>query len=146
MRMRTRMWLRGMLACAHVRRFSYARQTYNAPGFADTYGDYAKSSPYRMFAERWIQSRLLGDLHGKRVLDLACGDGIGTRWLSSLGASEVVGVDVSEEVHASALSVSGTRDILPAQLMSLNRSLVGSDGENCTGAHASQHEGEIRGR
>ena len=76
----------------------YARETYNAPGFADTYGDFAKSSPWRIYGERWLLSKLMGSLHGKRVLDCACGDGINARWLHALGAREIVGVDVSEEM------------------------------------------------
>jgi len=39
---------------------------------------------------------------GKRVLDIACGEGYGTAAMARAGATEVVGVDISEEtcVHA----------------------------------------------
>lgn len=77
---------------------SYARDTYNAPGFAQAYGDYVKVAPWRIYGERHTQKSILGNLRGKRVLDLACGDGINARWLNSLGAREVVGVDISSEM------------------------------------------------
>ncbi|MBX9666173.1 MAG: class I SAM-dependent methyltransferase [Candidatus Obscuribacterales bacterium] len=40
----------------------------------------------------------LGDLHGKQVLDLACGSGFFTRFMKEWGASHVVGVDISSEM------------------------------------------------
>ncbi len=42
---------------------------------------------------------LLASTHckGRRVLDIACGEGYGSRMLKEWGASEVVGVDVSQE-------------------------------------------------
>ncbi|CUJ57439.1 class I SAM-dependent methyltransferase [Achromobacter aegrifaciens] len=39
---------------------------------------------------------------GKRVLDIACGEGYGSRLLANWGASAVVGVDISEEAIANA--------------------------------------------
>ena len=42
--------------------------------------------------------RLLGDISGKSVLDLACGEGLYTRQLKLMGASHTVGVDASEEM------------------------------------------------
>ncbi|MBV9821948.1 MAG: class I SAM-dependent methyltransferase, partial [Actinobacteria bacterium] len=51
----------------------------------------------------WHSLRVrLGDLSGLSVLDLACGDGMGTRLLSRWGAARVVGVDVSEQMIALA--------------------------------------------
>lgn len=38
----------------------------------------------------------LGDLHGKTILDLACGEGFYTRRFKLAGASEVTGVDLSD--------------------------------------------------
>ena len=44
-------------------------------------------------------SRVLGDISGLRVLDLACGSGRFTRWLKTDKlAGEVVGVDMSEDM------------------------------------------------
>lgn len=40
----------------------------------------------------------LGDLAGLSVLDLACGDGMGTRLLRRWGAARVVGADVSSQM------------------------------------------------
>jgi ubiquinone/menaquinone biosynthesis C-methylase UbiE len=42
--------------------------------------------------------RLVGDISGKSVLDLACGAGDYTRKLKQAGASHTVGVDISEEM------------------------------------------------
>ncbi|MBS7705739.1 class I SAM-dependent methyltransferase [Chelatococcus asaccharovorans] len=39
---------------------------------------------------------------GKRVLDIACGEGYGTSFLKSSGAASVVGIDISGEAIASA--------------------------------------------
>jgi SAM-dependent methyltransferase len=38
------------------------------------------------------------NVKGKRVLDIACGDGLATRIIASLGAKEVVGIDISDEL------------------------------------------------
>lgn len=46
--------------------------------------------------------RLLGELSGKRVLDLACGFGYYTRLVRGLGAGSATGVDVSSEMVALA--------------------------------------------
>ena len=42
-----------------------------------------------------------GDLTGLSVLDLACGDGMGTRLLRRWGAGRVVGIDISEQMIGS---------------------------------------------
>ena len=42
------------------------------------------------------QLSLIGDVAGKRVLDLACGSGAKAIHLANQGAREVVGVDISE--------------------------------------------------
>ena len=44
----------------------------------------------------------LGDLTGVSVLDLACGDGMGTRLIRRWGAARVVGVDISAQMIALA--------------------------------------------
>ncbi|MFI0982802.1 class I SAM-dependent methyltransferase [Streptomyces sp. NPDC021093] len=48
--------------------------------------------------ERPSVSRLLGDLQGRNVLDLACGSGFYTRLARRLGAARVTGVDISAEM------------------------------------------------
>lgn len=48
--------------------------------------------------ERYTFQRLVGNLAGKRVLDLACGSGHYSRFLNRLGAERVEGVDISSEM------------------------------------------------
>jgi SAM-dependent methyltransferase len=55
----------------------------------------SKSSPLRTYVEAWTFLNLIGDVSGKRVLDLACGEGFYSRRLKTLGAKSVVGVDIS---------------------------------------------------
>src|SRR5262245_39831121 len=47
---------------------------------------------------------LLPDVTGQRVLDLGCGAGQFARHLASIGAAEVIGIDVSERMLALARS------------------------------------------
>lgn len=56
----------------------------------------SKALPFRECVERHTLFELLGDVCGRTVLDLACGDGFYTRLLRQAGAAEVTGVDVSE--------------------------------------------------
>jgi len=55
----------------------------------------SKSSPVRTYIEVYTFLRLVGDVRGLRVLDLACGEGFYSRRLKALGAASVVGVDIS---------------------------------------------------
>ncbi len=55
----------------------------------------SKQLAFREYIERYTLFKLLGDLGGKSVLDLACGEGFYTRQLRQAGAVEVTGVDVS---------------------------------------------------
>jgi 2-polyprenyl-3-methyl-5-hydroxy-6-metoxy-1,4-benzoquinol methylase len=57
-----------------------------------------KQQPWRTHIECFTLSELVGDVSGKRVLDLACGDGFYTRLLARCGAARVVGVDISEKM------------------------------------------------
>jgi len=58
----------------------------------------SKSSPLRTYVEAYTFLNLIGDVGGKRILDLACGEGFYSRRLKKLGAARVVGVDVSAEM------------------------------------------------
>jgi SAM-dependent methyltransferase len=58
----------------------------------------AKLQPWRTHIEQYTLLRLVGDLAGKAVIDLACGEGYYTRLLRQRGAARVVGVDLSHEM------------------------------------------------
>lgn len=53
-------------------------------------------------AEWYSLRQRLGELAGRSVLDLACGDGMGTRLIKRWGAERVVGVDISAQMIALA--------------------------------------------
>lgn len=58
------------------------------------------------------KSHLLGDLTGKKVLELACGNGRSLQYVHDLGAAELWGVDISQE------QLNRTRTFLSAQNIS----------------------------
>jgi ubiquinone/menaquinone biosynthesis C-methylase UbiE len=64
---------------------------------ADEY-KYSKSLPWRKYLEANTLFKIAGDVTGKSVLDLACGEGFYTRLYKLKGAAEVVGVDLSEQM------------------------------------------------
>lgn len=55
----------------------------------------SKQLPFRGSIERYTLFELLGEVRGRRVLDLACGEGHYTRLLRKAGAAGVTGVDIS---------------------------------------------------
>jgi SAM-dependent methyltransferase len=61
-----------------------------------------KRQPWRGLIEAYTFFGMLGDLTGKAVVDLACGEGHYTRMLPTLGAAKVMGVDRSEGMIALA--------------------------------------------
>lgn len=61
---------------------------------AEQYRD-SKHAPWRVHIETPSFMRLVGDISGKSVLDLACGDGFYSREFMRQGATRVVGVDSS---------------------------------------------------
>lgn len=67
-------------------------------GVAESYDQTFKLLPYREHIEAFSLYRLLGDLRGRSVLDLACGTGIFTRTIRRWGAERVIGVDISEDM------------------------------------------------
>lgn len=76
-------------------------------GFEDTEHRYdeiaqqwagAKSIPYIEHILTHSLFKLVGDVEGKTVLDLACGEGADSRRLKRRGAADVVGVDISHEM------------------------------------------------
>jgi ubiquinone/menaquinone biosynthesis C-methylase UbiE len=58
----------------------------------------AKLIPWRHYVEQYSLLTLLGDVKGKSVLDLACGEGHYTRIVKALGAERAVGVDISTKM------------------------------------------------
>src|SRR5262245_37176102 len=68
---------------------------------ARTYDRMIGELPVRQLIE-YTYRRLIGDVSGKSVLDLACGNGFYTRIFKEQGASRVLGVDLSAELIALA--------------------------------------------
>lgn len=64
----------------------------------------SKQQPHRTHIEAYSLMRLVGELDGKTVLDVACGEGFYTRLLRRRGAERVVGVDLSPGMIALARS------------------------------------------
>lgn len=58
----------------------------------------SKTLPFRVYSEIPNHLEVLADLRGRRVLDLACGEGFYTRLIKQAGAAHVVGIDVSPEM------------------------------------------------
>jgi ubiquinone/menaquinone biosynthesis C-methylase UbiE len=65
---------------------------------AEEYADNSEKSIGGNYLWDYTFFQVLGDVREKNVLDLACGDGFLTRQIKKLGASEVVGVDLSKEM------------------------------------------------
>jgi ubiquinone/menaquinone biosynthesis C-methylase UbiE len=55
----------------------------------------SKRQPWRTHVEAHTFLGLVGDVTGRAVLDVACGEGFYTRLLKQRGASRVVGIDLS---------------------------------------------------
>ncbi|MFZ8965514.1 MAG: class I SAM-dependent methyltransferase [Steroidobacteraceae bacterium] len=70
---------------------------YNKHGVARQYQQ-AKQQPWRHRVEAYSFLRCIGDLAGKSVVDMACGEGHFTRQLKLGGARTVMGFDVSERM------------------------------------------------
>ena len=62
----------------------------------------AKLQPWRAHVESFTLLGVIGDLAGKKVVDLACGEGFYSRILRARGAASVTGVDLSERMIALA--------------------------------------------
>jgi len=58
----------------------------------------SKQLSFRKYIEEYTLFYMLGDISGKKALDLACGEGFYTRKLKLAGAEEVLGIDVSAEM------------------------------------------------
>jgi 2-polyprenyl-3-methyl-5-hydroxy-6-metoxy-1,4-benzoquinol methylase len=58
----------------------------------------SKKLPFRRYVEWYTYRRMMGDIAGKSVLDLACGEGFYSRRIKVNGAAQVIGVDLSENM------------------------------------------------
>lgn len=65
--------------------------------YNDIYNEYLESRklPYWKMTFDPTINKLFGDVTGKHVMDLACGEGTYTRRLMELGAADALGVDIS---------------------------------------------------
>ena len=70
-------------------------------GQLKNYASYIKADPFRRALHFPAVEAVLGDVKGKRILDVGCGDGLFPRLLAQGGAS-VVGYDMSPEKIAEA--------------------------------------------
>lgn len=70
---------------------------YNENRIAEQYQQ-AKAHSWRAHAETYSFMKLIDDVEGKRVLDVACGEGHFTRLLRDAGAAEAVGIDISQRM------------------------------------------------
>lgn len=62
------------------------------------YGILSRKLAVKKYAEEFTFLNFLGEVKGKTVLDLACGDGRFTRKMKQRDARHVVGVDISENM------------------------------------------------
>ena len=72
-----------------------AKQEYDT--IAAAYQD-SKRLSFRKYVEEYTLFEILGDIRGKDVVDLACGEGFYTRKIKRAGAAQVTGVDISGEM------------------------------------------------
>lgn len=62
----------------------------------------SRDLPFRWHSEAYTYLNLIGDVTGLKILDLACGEGVYSRYFKQQGAAQVVGVDISPEMIALA--------------------------------------------
>ena len=80
-----------------------SQNIYDDVGFFAAYSRLRRSAEGLAAAPEWPVLRdWIGDIRGARVLDLGCGFGWFCRWAREAGAAAVLGVDLSENMLASA--------------------------------------------
>jgi SAM-dependent methyltransferase len=65
---------------------------------ANTYIEEKKHSIIRLYAIYPSIRSVLRNIRGENVLDIGCGDGYSSRYLASMGAKKIVGVDISKKM------------------------------------------------
>lgn len=94
----------GGAACGWGKGVAGQRSSGSSGKIARTYDEIAeryretKAIPFQRFLVTDTLLRLVGDVAGMQVLDLACGEGHYTRRMKRAGAAHVLGVDVSAEM------------------------------------------------
>lgn len=83
----------------------YKNAIYDDNSFFNNYLDLRnKKNNYNDLIEQPIVFSLLGDLHGKSALDIGCGYGAMTKKLIEAGATNALGIDVSENMISKAIA------------------------------------------
>jgi SAM-dependent methyltransferase len=76
---------------------------YDNPDFFAGYSQFRRSREGLTGASEWPMVRnMLPAMEGLRVLDLGCGFGWFARWARTMGAAQVLGIDLSEKMLARA--------------------------------------------
>ncbi len=92
-----------------------AQNIYDDESFFAGYATLPRSIHGHDGAPEWPSLRdLLPDLRGRRVLDLGCGYGWFSRWAVENGADQVLGIDLSERMLATARSRTSTTAVTPS--------------------------------
>src|SRR5690606_15369718 len=86
-----------------ARPFAMTQNIYDQPDFFSGYSGLQRSTEGLAGAPEWPALRnMLPPVPGRRVVDLGCGFGWFCRWAAGKGASEVLGLDLSERMLARA--------------------------------------------
>ena len=73
--------------------------------FASDFSEVVQQHDFRTNHEWPAFARVVGQMSGEKLLDLACGSGYYTRKLQGLGAGTVIGVDISRHMLEEARTI-----------------------------------------
>jgi SAM-dependent methyltransferase len=91
------------LSSSKTSKASMAQSIYDRPEFFEGYSRLARSVAGLSGAPEWAALKaMLPQVRGRRVVDLGCGFGWFCRWAAEQGASEVLGLDLSQKMLARA--------------------------------------------